>query len=117
MKGSAGIVLATLATDPERIGSVPVEDIPALIGEAEALKARLWAALSTNAAPPTPTAPREGNGAPDALLTASEAAERLGVSPRWMYRKAESLPFTRRLSGGTLRFSAKGLERWKEGRR
>ena len=31
--------------------------------------------------------------------------------------QGESLPFTRKLSTGTLRFSARALERWKESRR
>src|SRR5437773_9140222 len=31
------------------------------------------------------------------LLTAREAAPLLGVTPRWLYRRAKSLPFARRL--------------------
>lgn len=54
---------------------------------------------------------------PDRLLKVQEAADRLGVDRRWMYRKADSLPFTRRLTTGTLRFSERGLERWKESRK
>ncbi|HUF77150.1 MAG TPA: helix-turn-helix domain-containing protein [Longimicrobiales bacterium] len=106
--------LATLAADPERVAQVPPEAIPGLIGEAEALKAALWARLQASSAPQAPTPTSNGNGKADHLLTAQQAAERLGVSKRWVYRKAESLPFTRRLSGGTLRFSERGLERWKE---
>jgi excisionase family DNA binding protein len=71
---------------------------------------------------PTPTdSPPDhappGGKAPDTLLTVGEVAERLGVSNRWVYRNADRLPFTRRLTSGTLRFSERGLERWKETRR
>lgn len=54
---------------------------------------------------------------PDRLLTVDEAAERLSVDRRWVYRRVEELPFTRRLSTGTLRFSEKGIERWVKSRR
>lgn len=111
--------LATLAADPERVRDVDPDAIPALLGEAETLRAKLWARLqATTTAPPAPS--RNGNGQdPDHLLTAQEAADRLGVSKRWVYRKNKSgdLPFARKLSNGTLRFSSRGLERWKEGRK
>ena len=54
---------------------------------------------------------------PDRLLTAAEAATQLGVAPKWLYRHAARLPFTRRLSPKVLRFSASGLARWLERRR
>ncbi len=107
--------LASLAADPARVADVPREALPALIGEAEALRARLWAQLQ--AVPvPVPVPPASRNGGPDQLLTAEQAAGRLGVDRRWMYRHADTLPFTRKLTPGTLRFSEKGLERWKESR-
>lgn len=104
--------LATLAADPERVSDVPVAAIPALIGEAEALRALLWARLQ---APPASKAKSSTGGGPDRMLTAEEVAERLGVSKRWVYRQQESghLPFAVRLSENTLRFSEQGLERWK----
>ena len=49
---------------------------------------------------------------PDRLLTAKAVAERLGVQPRWVYDRADELPFTRRLSGNLLRFSERALERY-----
>jgi hypothetical protein len=110
-------VLAAVAADPERIGSLPQVALASLIGEAEALRARLLAQLvATAAAAPGPAA-REGTGRPDRLLTAAQAADRLNVDVRWVYSKARSLPFTRRLSPGTLRFSETGLERWRDSRR
>ena len=56
------------------------------------------------------------NGCRDRLLTPARAAERLGVAKRWIYRKADELPFTRRLAEGTLPFNERGRERWKESR-
>lgn len=109
--------LAALAADPERIGDVEPEALPGLIGEAEALRARLWARLQDASAPgrqePTP----KTRGGADRLLSAVEAAEQLSVTKRWVYRHADTLPFTRRLTGGTLRFSEHGLERWRDSRR
>ena len=51
-------------------------------------------------------------GTQDHLLTVEEAAERLGVKTRWLYRRADKLPFARRLSRKALRFSEAGLLRW-----
>lgn len=53
-------------------------------------------------APPSPTR----------LLTAREAASQLGVTPRWVYRHAATLPFTKRLGLKTLRFDADGVAKW-----
>ena len=50
--------------------------------------------------------------AEDRLLTPAEAAARLGTTLRWLYRHANRLPFTRRLSRKVLRFSEVGLARW-----
>ena len=48
----------------------------------------------------------------DRLLTVEEAAGVLAVERTWLYRHADTLPFTRKLSPGTLRFSSNGLQRW-----
>jgi predicted DNA-binding transcriptional regulator AlpA len=109
--------LATLVTNPDRVAGLPLGALPSLIGEVEALRARLLAQLMVAAAAVPGPPPRDGAGIPDRLLTAAQAADRLNVDVRWIYQKAKSLPFTRRLSPGTLRFSEKGLERWKESRR
>lgn len=94
---------------------IPHAEIPALLGELEAVKATLWVRLQTA---PTPAVLPIGNGkaTEDRLLDVREAARLLDVSPRWVYRRSGELPFVRRLSSGTLRFSEKGLHRWKESR-
>ena len=46
------------------------------------------------------------------LLAPEEAANVIGVNRRWLYRHAEKLPFTRRISRKNLRVSEAGLRRW-----
>lgn len=48
----------------------------------------------------------------DVLLSPNEAAELLGVTPRWLYRHYKQLPFSRKISRKVLRFSEAGLHRW-----
>jgi excisionase family DNA binding protein len=48
----------------------------------------------------------------DRLLTPKEAAEILGQDVRWLYRHANELPFTRRISRKNIRFSEASLRRW-----
>ena len=47
----------------------------------------------------------------DRLLDVKEAARLLGKSPDWLYRRKSTLPFCRRI-GRSVRFSAKGIERY-----
>jgi excisionase family DNA binding protein len=48
---------------------------------------------------------------PDVNVDVREASRLLGISPRYLYREARSLPFARRI-GRRLLFSKSGLERW-----
>ena len=50
----------------------------------------------------------------DRLLTAREAAGRLGVSVRYLYAHRQDYPFTRRLPSGAVRFSERALARFLE---
>lgn len=54
--------------------------------------------------------PREAP-ADDKLLTAAEAAERLHVSERWLYKHASTLPYAVRLSPTVVRFSHNLIQR------
>jgi hypothetical protein len=49
----------------------------------------------------------------DVLLTTADAAKLLNVSEDWIYRRANRLPFARRLSRKALRFSKVGLMKWR----
>jgi predicted DNA-binding transcriptional regulator AlpA len=52
----------------------------------------------------------------DRLLTAEQAAAILGVTKRWVQRRAQRLPFARRLSAHAVRYSESGLRRWMSNR-
>ncbi len=97
------------------IGNVLPSQVPALLGDLECLRAKLWAKLvtpSTNGnAHPVP--PSET----DKLLTPEEAADTLSVKVPWLYRNWQRLPFARKLSRKVLRFSEAGLRRWQATRR
>lgn len=47
----------------------------------------------------------------DRLMTAEEASRRTGMSTRWLYARADELPFATRI-GRSVRFSEQGLEKW-----
>ncbi len=74
----------------------------------EAIRGMLDEANDEPNMPDKPT----GESPEDHLLTVDEAAGVLAVERTWMYRHADTLPFTRRLSTGTLRFSSDELQRW-----
>lgn len=96
-----------LAELKEEIGDLSHEEIPAVLGELEELKAVAWAQLLI------PTNGRNPSGlkAADELLKIQEAARRLELSPDYLYRHSRQLPFTVRI-GRRLRFSAQGIERF-----
>src|SRR2546428_371106 len=48
----------------------------------------------------------------DRLLRAEEGAAKLGVTKRWVQRRARRLPFARRISDHGIRYSECGLKRW-----
>jgi predicted DNA-binding transcriptional regulator AlpA len=103
--------LAALATLPNEI---PPEQVPSLVAEL----ARAQAALLTATSRPPVTMPRESERPePDRMLKVEEAAALTGLSRRWFYRHAKTLPFARRLSRKVLRFSRSGLARWLATRR
>jgi predicted DNA-binding transcriptional regulator AlpA len=51
------------------------------------------------------------------LIDANAAAEILDTKVRWLYDRADELPFTRRLGPRTLRFDEAALRRWLETRK
>jgi len=52
----------------------------------------------------------------DRLLDVDEAAEKLGESPQWLYRRTRKLPFVVRLDGH-IRYSARGIDEFIASRR
>lgn len=47
-------------------------------------------------------------------LSAEDVAKLLGVSKRYVYAHVPDFPFAKRLPGGGVRFSDRGLQRWME---
>ena len=77
-------------------------DLHEVLGQlADLVADRVAARLNGHGAPAVP--------GPDRLLEVDEAAAVLGVKPRWLYRHAARLPFTRRLSPRVVRFSEAGI--------
>lgn len=109
MPDSVSVSLDALLADPSRVADVSAPDAVVLMGSLGALM-QLLAARAVSGVPaqlaPTPASP------PDRLLTPREAATRLSVEVRWLYRHADQLPFTRRLGPRTLRFSEAGIARY-----
>ncbi len=102
------LTLDELAVTPERVRDLsPLEAAELLLRVVG-----LQTALLSRVLPAAPNEHATGATVEDRLLTPQEAARRLGVSPRWLYRHAKRLPFTRHLSRKALRFSAEGLEKY-----
>jgi predicted DNA-binding transcriptional regulator AlpA len=106
--------VASLVANPCSASEVPVDRIPALVAELaseqsalsalqDALTTRLLVSQANAAAQPEPS---------DRLLTAEEVATTLGVTKRWVQRRARRLPFARRISDHAIRCSESGLRRW-----
>ena len=94
----------------------PGEQIPEVIGALERAKAVLYGRI---VAPPTSNPNRSSGKAaePDRLLNPDELAAILNTNKSWVYRNANTLPFTVRVSRKQLRFSEAGLRRWMATRR
>jgi hypothetical protein len=79
-----------------------VEELPRLMGELEEIRCTAMARLAT----PAPAQPQS-----DELLSAAEAARRLGISQDYLYRHHQTFPFTRRVERKLL-FSALGIGKY-----
>jgi predicted DNA-binding transcriptional regulator AlpA len=97
--------LADLLNDPERISAMPQDLIAELRGQIAKLDTLLLSRL-LNGEQPKPSMER------DRLLTAAEAAHKLGATEDWLYRHANTLPFAVRVGKKYLRFSEAGIERY-----
>lgn len=78
----------------------PPDELPQLVGVLAQAQALALARLTSGR-----------TSTPSRNLSASEAAERLGVSVSWLHKNARGLPFALRI-GRRLVFDASGLERW-----
>jgi predicted DNA-binding transcriptional regulator AlpA len=101
-------ILPLLGLDPSAVASLPPEALPGLLAALAAVQAAVAARLAV--ANPTPLGARESGH--DEMLTAAQAAGRTGMSRRWLYANAKDLPFAVRTGQGSVRFSARGIEKW-----
>ena len=97
---------AALTGDADWTASVPVEQIPAVIGQLAALQLGLAARLLQG----QDHADQLDRG--DTLLRVGDAAKRLGMTKDYLYRHADQLPFTVRPGRRQLRFSSQGIDRY-----
>ena len=98
--------LHELLAEPAGAGDATPEEAAAALHELAVLLSVLTSRLNDVHAPALVDAPAGG----DRLLTAAEAAERLGQLPRWL--RGRRLPFAVRLSPRCLRYSESGLEKY-----
>ena len=81
---------------------LPSVELPRLLGELEEIRCTALARL---------TGPSLVQSQADELLSAPEAARRLGISQDYLYRHHRDFPFARRV-GRRLLFSAVGIEKY-----
>lgn len=98
------ITVEAIAADPSLAAGLPRDQLVRLYQLAVAAQGALLPQLFSSAEPK--------DEIPDQLLTATEAGARLGYTRDWMYRHADTLPFTVRIPGARPRFSAHGLARY-----
>lgn len=112
LSGRTADLAHVLSEIEARADLLPPSELPALLGALETIKGRAWARLVAPAEQPAATVqgalePKQA----EPLLTAQQAAERLGRSKWWVYRHRVDLPHVV-LPGGGYRFSGPRLERW-----
>ncbi len=102
---SEAVDLTDLVRDPSRVANVAREQIPALLTQLSAVQASMAARLVTV------SSEDRASNSEDTLLDIADAANRLGVSEDWLYRRTKVLPFVVRV-GRHVRFSANGIDRF-----
>ena len=114
-KGEGLMDLSPVRALESAIAAVDRDELPQVIGELARLEALARLRLSENGRSlerPAPDIRPLGK-----LIDANAAARLLGTNVRWLYDRADELPFTRRLGPRTLRFDEAALRRWLDTRR
>jgi excisionase family DNA binding protein len=99
------IELFDLVKEPARVSEVDHTQIPALLTQLSAVQASMAARLVAASQDAAKELTEQS------LLTIEDAAQRLGVSKDWLYRRTRRLPFVVRV-GGRIRFSPSGIDRY-----
>ncbi len=102
--------LARLLADPSRVAEMPAEEIPALLGQLERLRAELWRRMISATASENGRSGIPAEGLP---LSLAEAARMLRTSPDTLYRKWRKLPFAYKDPiDGRVKFSLAGIDKY-----
>lgn len=118
--GVIDLELARLTFIVKRAEGISADRIPDVLSQLAALQGSLAAVQAKLITRMTRSWTNDTVQKEDLLerwLTADEAAELLKVNRKWLYRRANALPFTRRLSRKKLLFSESGLRRWMASRK
>ncbi len=112
-------ILVNLLEAPQSVNDLTRERVVALVAFVAARQSELAALQCVLTARLVETAPQpaESDTSSERLLSVAEAAEILNVSPRWISRRSDRLPFVRRLTPRVLRISESGLRNWMMARR
>src|SRR5215467_1675538 len=97
--------------DPTVLNGLPLPDILTLRRQTSQLAADLDAAVLNTLASAI-TERRRSVPDADKLLTPEEAAARFGVSKRWLFEHADTMPGVKRLSRKVIRFNERRLARF-----
>jgi hypothetical protein len=103
--------LADVHKDPAILSRVSLAVIVDLRRQVSHLAADVDAALISAIAETRQLEPKT-EVTPDRLLTPAAAAERFGVTKRWLLKHASDIPGVRRLSRKVIRFSERRLARY-----
>jgi predicted DNA-binding transcriptional regulator AlpA len=117
--GQVAPSVASLVANPSRVFEIPLDKIPAVVAELASEQSTLSAlqgALTARLLVSQASAATQAEST-DRLLTAEEVAATLGVTKRWVQRRARRLPFARKISDHAIRYSECGLRRWMLNRR
>jgi len=93
----------------QRLTDTAIGDLPAFIGVLASIQAR--AQLKLIHREPEPSRQE------DRLLAVDEVSVKLGMTKDYLYRHADTFPFSIRLGSKQLRFSLNGIERYIKQRR
>jgi excisionase family DNA binding protein len=105
--------VAALVAELAAADALPREARAAVLAVLGGIVTRLGAGLLI----PPVEEPSDSTAAEEKLICVKEAAARLAVSPQWMYRRKDRLPFVQRLGVRSLRISRAALDRYLTTRR
>lgn len=98
--------LAALIENPDRIPDLSRDRAAEFLTELAALGQKLENRILYRISEESSSEPSPD----DRLLKVPEAAELLSVSPDWIYKRSDDLPFVRKIGPQTTRVSERGLQ-------